>query len=559
MNTSDSVNGSLFQADSRAALIGMLILVAAYILPGLTGHDPWKQDEAYSFGIIYNMVLTGDLIVPTLAADPFMEKPPAYYITATGMVHLFDGLLPMHDAARLTTGLFLALTFLFTGLMARAAWGNGFGAVGVLVLMSTMGLMQHGHFMITDTALTAGMSMACFGLLQSRTRAGWGGVWLGSGAGLSFMSKGLLGPGIIGISSLLLPVLSAQWRTGTYFKALAVAFAAALPWIVVWPTALYLRDHDLFMRWFWDNNLGRFLGGVELGPPAQEGFWLRTFPWVTFPAFPLALWTLWILRGRAFTNPGVIMAVIVSAIGWTVLFISHTARDLYAMPLLPVLALLGAGALSQLPRCMNYLGYWSGILLFGLIAIFLWILWIYGILAGEPPQWRFLDRQLPLDFEPDLRWRGVLAALALQAGWAWLLWKARPPRVIALIAWPTGMILGWALVTTLHLTWLDQAKSYRGVFTELREQLPENPGCVADLKSRRLRESERGLLHYMAGITTEHIETPAATLCDWIIAELRLPGHDPGLDLGQGWRRVWQGHRPGDRRDLFILFRRTES
>ena len=311
------------------------------------------------------------------------------------------------------------------------------------------------------------------------------------------------------------------------------------------------------MLWFWDNNLGRFLGGVELGPPTKEGFWLRTFPWVTFPAFPLALWTLWSLRRQALTNPGVIMAITVSVVGWAVLFSSHTARDLYAMPLLPVLALLGAGALTQLPRPMVQLGYWSGLLLFGLAAAFLWVLWIHGILAGEPPQWRFLGRQLPLDFEPTFNWGAFSIALALQAGWGWLLWKGRPPRTLALIAWPAGMILGWALVVTLHLPWLEQAKSYRGVFTELRRQLPENPGCVADLKSRRLRESERGLLHYVVGITSEHIETPAETACDWIIAELRLPAHAPDLDLGQGWHRVWQGHRPGDQRDLFILFRRT--
>ena len=82
-------------------LPGVVLLSAVFILSGLLGHDPWKQDEPYSFGIIYNMYLTGDLVVPTLAADPFMEKPPAYYITALGFVHLLDDWLPLHDAARL--------------------------------------------------------------------------------------------------------------------------------------------------------------------------------------------------------------------------------------------------------------------------------------------------------------------------------------------------------------------------------------------------------------------------------------------------------------------------
>ena len=91
-----------WQPESRAALFGLLSLLTAYVFLGLIGHDPWKQDEAYSFGIIYNMYLSGDLVVPTLAGDPFMEKPPAYYITATGMVHLLSPWLELHDAARLT-------------------------------------------------------------------------------------------------------------------------------------------------------------------------------------------------------------------------------------------------------------------------------------------------------------------------------------------------------------------------------------------------------------------------------------------------------------------------
>ena len=304
---------------SFAALLGVLLILAAWTFPGLVGHDPWKQDEAYSFGIIYNMVRTGDLVVPTLAADPFMEKPPAYYITATGMVHLLDELLLPHDAARLTTALYLAVMFLFTGLLAKSTWGEGHGLLCVLMLISTLGLMQHGHFMITDIALSAGMAMAFYGLLLARKRAGWGGLWLGTGAGLAFMSKGLLGPGILGVSALVLPVLFAPWRSRTYLRALLIAAAAVLPWVLVWPTALYLRDPDLFMLWFWDNNFGRYLGFVELGPPVKDLFWLRTFPWVTFPVSLLALWTLWARRNDVRVNDGVRATLVVSLVGWGVL------------------------------------------------------------------------------------------------------------------------------------------------------------------------------------------------------------------------------------------------
>jgi len=541
---------------SRTALAGLLLMAFAYVFPGLTGHDPWKQDEAYSFGIIYNMYLSGDLVVPTLAADPFMEKPPAYYVTATGVLHLLDGLLPLHDAARLTTALYLGLALLFTGLLTRATWGEGYGALGVVLLMSTLGLMQSAHFMITDIALTAGMAMAFYGLLRAREAAGWGGLWLGTGAGLAFMSKGLLGPGILGVSALALPFLSPPWRTRVYARALLVALAAALPWVLVWPTALYLRDQALFMRWFWDNNFGRYLGFVELGPPARDWFWLRTFPWVTFPVFPLALWTLWRRRGEALARAGVRVVLVVSVVGWSVLFAAHTARDLYALPLLAPLAVVAAGSVASLPLWTVRMGYWVSALLFGLLALLLWAVWVYGLAAGHPPQVGFLGRHLPLDFAPEWRWGAFLVAIALQAGWVWVLVRHRPPRPAALLAWPVGLILGWGLIATLHLPWLDAAKSYRAVFTELKEALPARYRCVADPKDMRLRECERGMLHYVAGIVTEHVERPEETRCDLILAEVPVRRYGADVDLGPGWRKLWEGARPADERDRFILFGR---
>lgn len=539
-------------------LLGLLLLATAYIFPGLVGHDPWKQDEAYSFGIIYNMYLTGDLVVPTLAADPFVEKPPAYYITATGMLHLLDGRLPLHDAARLTTAIYLGITFLFAGLLTRSVWGKGYGPLGVLLLMSSLGLLLPGHFMITDTALTAGMAMGFYGLLRARESIGWGGLWLGTGTGLAFLSKGLLGPGVLGVSVLLLPAFFRSWRDRLYLRSLLVALAAAAPWLLIWPTALYLRNPDLFLLWLWDNNFGRYLGFVRLGPPANDLFWLRTLFWVTFPLLPLALWTLGRRWKDAFANDGVRLLLLVSLVGWGTLLIAHTARDLYALPLLAPLAVLAAGEVTRLPGWAVSGTYWLSAVLFGLISAILWTLWIYLQAEGHPPALPLLERHLAMDFEPSWRPGAFLAALALQIGWFWMLAKSVPPRPGALLLWPAGLILAWGLVSTLHLPWLDRGKSYRSVFTELAQALPAEHGCVADLEPMRLRESERGMLHYVAGITTEHLERLEDTDCDLILAEARIRTHGTDVSLGPDWRRIWEGRRPADQRDLFLLFRRVD-
>jgi hypothetical protein len=82
---------------------------------------------------------------------------------------------------------------------------------------------------------------------------------------------------------------------------------------------------------------------------------------------------------------------------------------------------------------------------------------------------------------------------------------------------------------------------------------------VADPADMRLRECERGLLHYFAGITTEHVEHPDDTDCDVMIVEAPVRHVSPDLELGPGWRRVWVGQKPLDRRDLFFIFERIKD
>ena len=52
----------------------LFLLCGVWVFTGLIGHDPWKPDEAYSFGLIYSMLQGEHWLVPTLAGDPFMEK-----------------------------------------------------------------------------------------------------------------------------------------------------------------------------------------------------------------------------------------------------------------------------------------------------------------------------------------------------------------------------------------------------------------------------------------------------------------------------------------------------
>jgi len=551
-------------------LLGVLLLALAYILPGLIGHDPWQPDEAQSFGIVYNMVTAGDLVVPTLAGEPFLEHPPGYSISAAGMVHLLRDWLPMHDAARVATGLFLALTLVFLGLMARRAWGPGLGGAAVLAFIGTLGLIQHGHSMVPDIALAAGLAMGCYGLLKARESVAWGGLWLGTGVGLAFMGTGLFGPGILALGALLL-LFFADWRNRNYPRALAVAVVFAAPWFLVWPADLQLRAPDLFRVWLMDNDPAHYLATVRLGPPAQGEFWLRTLPWVTFPLLPLALWTLARRPGVAFGNPGVRVALVVSLVGWGVLLWSSTARDLDALPLLAPLAVIAAGGVRDLPGWLVALCYWVSLLVFAALAGALWGLWGYGLVMGQPPQWPLLGTVLPLDFHPSWDSNAVLLGLALSLTWVLAVKRLRPARPAALAAWPLGLTLAWGLVVLLHLPWWDAAKSDRGAFTALAAQLPAEVRCLATPAGEKdpaklsewsrmgLGPSDHSLLHYFTGVTA----VPAASLpeagCDWLVVEASGEPLAGALDLGAGWTRVWVGRRPVGRGGTFVLFRRVQD
>ena len=146
----------------------LALLFAAWILPGLIGHAPWKSDEATSFGLIYHILQSGDWVVPTLAGEPFMDKPPLYYLVAALFAKVFSFLLPLHDGARLASGFFMGLTFLFTALGARELFGKNTskGWVAAVILLGCLGLLVRAHQIIADMALLSGYAIALYGLTQ---------------------------------------------------------------------------------------------------------------------------------------------------------------------------------------------------------------------------------------------------------------------------------------------------------------------------------------------------------------------------------------------------------
>jgi 4-amino-4-deoxy-L-arabinose transferase-like glycosyltransferase len=522
-------------------------IVLALLLPGLLGHDPWKPDEAYTFGVVHHILATGDWIVPTLAGEPFMEKPPLYYITAAATARLFSPVLPLHDGARLASLLYVCVGLVFAGLAARRLFGPGHGVRTVLLMAGSLGLAMHAHTMITDTALMAGFAVAAYGLAWARERPLRAGAFLGTGIGIGFMSKGLVEPAMVGIGLALLPILFRDWRSRAYGSSLLWTLAFVSPWLLVWPVALYLDEPALFAQWFWVNNFGRYFGFANLGAADEPWYFTRTLPWFTFPSGALAVFAaLRAWRSGEVARSGAVQVTLALIAGiLAVLGTSASVRELYALPLLVPLSILASGVVDAVPRPLAFATTRVMALVALGVAMLAWGVWAIGIVNGRPPELPLLVDVLPMNFK--FRLDGIAAAGALLITLVWIAaW--RTSGAAWLPRWTANLALGWGVCMTLLLPWIDAAKSFRDPFTDLAARIPGG-SCIA---SQGLGEGQRGMLDYVAGVKTLRIENGSLP-CAYLVAQTRHDGSSRELPPGV-WTLLWEGSRNGETRERFLLY-----
>lgn len=532
----------------RPATPWLILLCAAWILPGLVGHDPWKPDEAYGFGLVYSLLTGGDWVALTLAGEPFVEKPPLFYLSSALLAWLTSPLLPLHDGARLATGLYGAATLVLTGLAGRELYGRGHGWTAALLLLGCFGLLVRMHQLITDAALLTGFALALYGLALALRRPVLAGALLGAGAGIGFLSKGFLAPGILGVLAMLLPLFT-PWRTRAYARALGTATLAVLPWLLVWPYLLYLRSPQLFNDWLTLNNFEHFWGYAGFGAATQPFYYLAILPWFAWPALPVALWTLW-AGGRAALKRPEIQLPLAAFLVMLAMLSAAEARDVYALPMLLPLSLLAAAGIPTLRRGAANALYWFSLTGFTFFIGVIWFYW-FALEFGMPARLHLHLHKLQPGYSPGLKLLPLTIGLVYTAGWiAVLLFLKRGPQR-PVVAWAAGMTVAWALVMSLLLGWIDTAKSYRSMVVSLERALPAKHRCIA---SRSLGEPQRAMLQYYAGLLTERIEAPKSNRqCDLLLVQ--TTAKDKRAPQGP-WRLVWEGNRPGDKVERYRLYRR---
>ncbi|EXI85376.1 MAG: hypothetical protein AW11_03499 [Candidatus Accumulibacter regalis] len=517
----------------------LAILLALYIFTGLIGHDPWKNDDAVTIGVVHDLVRNGHWLTLSLAGTPYPDAPLHYWVAgATG--HLFAWLLPLHEAARLASGAFTLLALAFIYLAARELHGREQAPAAPLLLAGSIGFLFHAHeaqpMLATLTAHTA----AYWGLAQLNRRALRGACCFGAALGLGFLANGLA-PMLP-----LLPVAAfAAWYSGDRQRALLMLLGSLLVAALLagaWLGPLLLGAPD-FLAAFWQGELALLRGGDQ--PLLNLMRLLGLLPWYAWPALPLAGWALWAKRRQLRTLP---MALPVLAFLLTLLTIITYlgARSATALLLLPPLVLLAVPGVSSLRRGAANAFDWFNMITFSFFALLAWIGWS-ALVFDWPEKLGQQARQLEPGFVGQFNLFSSAFAVLGTLIWCWLIATSPRSPMRGIMHWMAGLTLFWLLIATLWMPWIDYGKTYRPVSAALAKALPEKRACIASLN---LADSLLASFDYFDGIRTLSLSSRAGMNCDLLLTH--------GAPSPAGWQKVWEGGRPGDRRnnDKLQLYRR---
>lgn len=540
-------------SSARYGMSLLIISMALYCVIGFIGFDPARQDEAYIFGITLEYWRGHSWVVPLLAGQPHMEKPPLYYLLAAASARLFSPWLPLHDAARLCSAFLTAITVLCIAYCGRLTWGAGYGRFAALALLCSLGLFVPAHMLLTDNAQLTGCAIALLGFAGAQQKW-WGGFALGTGAGIAFLAKGLLGPGIVGLTALALFIWP-HWRSRSYLLALVVALIAALPWILIWPIALYRASPLLFSEWLSTNNFARYLGYAPhcLNAVKDKKFWYTTFLWATFPVLPLALTSLHRYRSALSAQPALHIGMAFALVLSTVLVASATLRAIYALPLLLALALIAAPVLRDPPAWMRGSALFSQ-MLFAVSALVIWIYWLTAVVMKidlSPLIGATLGAQDGGNGRIHIFATGVAGAITA----FWLscqkAWRNQPWQGPA--AWYSSVFCFLALFSLLCLPSLSEKGSYRGLYRQMSAYLPRED-CI---NSIGLGESQRGMLDYVLNIKTQPINDLRNSWCGTLLLDSSVTHPEPKPTAD--WHLLWSGARSHDAHEIFYVYARNIS
>jgi 4-amino-4-deoxy-L-arabinose transferase-like glycosyltransferase len=512
----------------------LALLAAAFLLPGLSGHDPWKPYDAIAIEIAHQMHLTGDWVVPRVAGKPYLEDPPLYHWVALAFGKLLGALVPFHGAARLATGLFIAAALV---LLYRTA-----GAAAALLAIGAVGLLVHAHEALPEIAALAAACAAFAVLPRAHEKPVARGAAFGGALGLAFLALGPAMPAALAAAAVAAHAVYPRWRRWRALAFLLPAAAVATLLAASWPWLLAGRSAGLGAAW-WAGALATH------GAPLENlRYFVATGGWFTWPAWPLAAWALW-SRRREWREPRLFVPAAATILMLAALALAGPAQDVGLLVLVAPLALLGAEGVQGLRRGAAAALDWFAAMCFTFFGLLVWLGYV-ALMTGWPAKLAHNLLKTAPGFEAQFATWPLLLALALMVGWLYVAFFTAPSPVRGVTRWAAGMALLWGSFAALWMPWADHQKSYRSVALQLRQRVPADAGCIA---GQNLGAAQRAALSYHAGLAPEPPERAGPADCRLLLVQGN-PAHErDGPDAR--WVKLADVGRPGDKGERYRLYR----
>ena len=465
------------KAVQRLPRWALLLFCAAYVLPGLFGRDPWKNEDIASFGQMWSLALgqaswlhpnvggvlpTSGGVLPYWLGGAFIKVLSPWVDPALAARLPFAVLLTLILALTWYTTYHLARTkaaqplpLAFGGEAEPADYARAVADGGVLALIATLGLLQLGHETTPELLQLTGSTLFLYGLAMAETRA----VKARWAALLSLPVMAASGsPAValmLGAAGSVICLLSRQAELRQYLRWVLVSMVLAMA-LASGLSALGLSG------WSW-----------RLSWPDTPGEVLRLLVWFTWPTLPLAVLTIWHWR-RQVTHRHIAVPLLTALVG-LLASLSMGANERALLTALPSLAVLAAFALPILQRSLGSAIDWFSVFFFTVCGILIWLGYV-ALHTGAPARTAERITKLVPGTEAQFSWLALIVALIGTVLWLGLVrWRtARVSHALwkSLVLPAGGVALCWLLFMTLWLPILDQARSYRALIERMRPDVP---------------------------------------------------------------------------------------
>jgi len=550
----------------------MVALTLVYALSGLFSHDPWKNDDAEGFGVMWMMAHGNlqDWLFPHISGrDAIVGAPLPYWIGGLS-IHYLGPLIGEINSARLISGLcFLGTALLIwyaTYLLARRSevqpmafafggepspkeYGKTIADGALLIFLACIGMAIRVHEASPLIMQLLGISLLLYGSIRGFDKPMQGGSIAGVALGVIALSGNLWTALLLCLASLLSFHIRKKRIVFNWAIPLLMTFGLLL---ALWPVLWTLHDASAdrirqAMNIWW--GVYQFHGFVTLNSLEFLGINFWSYTW---PVWPLCFWSIyiWTKNGRAglsashLTIPGMIL------IAELVLFLfNQDLSERYLMLLIPPMSILGAFGLPFLRRGLISFIDWLSLLSFTVVAGFIWVIWLAKLTGFPQATANNVARYLP-GFVAQFNALDLLIAMIITLIWILIVrWRmSRAPKVIwrCLVISASGTTLMWVLMMTLWLPTINYAKTYRPVAQRFAKALPTQFRCI---DSTFLGDSQLASFVYFTRLPLQ--DNPE---CDLILTHSAEEAKASAILNQQRLTLLWEDRRDSDKDERLRLY-----